>query len=127
MGANVGILVYDITNKKSFSSIKEYWYNELKENTEKGIIFNLVGNKQDLFEMEAVKEDEAKEFAKSINANFYLTSAKNNVLITELFLHSGRLFIDPNYSENNNDKKETSTKETDIKKNDGNDGEINYE
>ena len=32
-GASIGILVYDITNKNSFVSLKEYWYKELKENT----------------------------------------------------------------------------------------------
>ena len=104
-GASVGILVYDITNIKSFNSIKEYWYNELKENTGSNIIFNVVGNKADLFESENVTEDEAKEFAKSINAGFFLTSAKNNIQISELFVQSGRKFIDPNYNSetNNND------------------------
>ena len=101
----VGILVYDVTNKKSFQSIKEYWYNELKENTDPNIIFNIVGNKIDLFEDEVVNENEVKEFAKSINAGFYLTSAKQNVDITKLFLESGKKFIDPNCkldkSENN--------------------------
>ena len=124
-GASVGILVYDITSRKSFESIKGYWYNELKENTEEGIIFNLVGNKEDLFEMETVREDEAKEFAKSINAHFYLTSAKNNILITELFLQSGKMFIDPNYnSDISNDKKETDTKKNDTNENEDNQ---NYE
>ena len=32
-GINAGILVYDITNKKSFEEIKNYWYNQLKENS----------------------------------------------------------------------------------------------
>jgi small GTP-binding protein len=95
-GASVGILVYDITSRKSFESIKDYWYNELKDNTEEGIIFNLVGNKEDLYETENVKEDEAKEFAKSINAGFYLTSAKSNSGIEKLFIQSGMKFIDPN-------------------------------
>ena len=94
--SSVGILVYDITNPKSFQSIKDYWYNELKENTSPNIIFNIVGNKIDLFENEKVNEDEVKEFAKSINAGFYLTSAKNNIEITKLFLESGKKFIDPN-------------------------------
>ena len=31
---------YDITNKKSFESIKEYWYNELKGNTDSEVIFS---------------------------------------------------------------------------------------
>ena len=105
-GACVGILVYDITSQKSFDSIKDYWYNELKENTESNIIFNVVGNKQDLYEQEQVKEEDAKEFAKSINAGFYLTSAKRNINISDLFINSGKKYIDPNYNfviNNNND------------------------
>ena len=31
--ANAAILVYDITNKKSFDEIKKYWYEEIKANT----------------------------------------------------------------------------------------------
>ena len=75
-GTSIGILVYDVTSKKSFESIRDYWYNELKNNTESNIIFNVVGNKVDLYEAEQVNESEAQEFAKSINAGFYLTSAK---------------------------------------------------
>ena len=101
-GTSIGILVYDVTSKKSFESIRDYWYNELKNNTESNIIFNVVGNKVDLYEAEQVNESEAQEFAKSINAGFYLTSTKNNIRITELFVQSGKKFIDPN-SENNDE------------------------
>ena len=101
-GTSIGILVYDVTSKKSFESIRDYWYNELKNNTESNIIFNVVGNKVDLYEAEQVNESEAQEFANSINAGFYLTSAKNNIRITELFVQSGKKFIDPN-SENNDE------------------------
>ena len=97
-GASIGILVYDISNKKSFDSLKDYWHKELKENTDNGVIFFLVGNKVDLFEMEQVSEQEAKDFAKSIGAGFYLTSAKNNININDLFWKCGEIFIDPNSS-----------------------------
>ncbi len=30
--SNAAILVYDITNRKSFEEIKNYWYKQLKEN-----------------------------------------------------------------------------------------------
>ena len=30
--SEIAILVYDITNKKSFEEIKNYWYEQLKEN-----------------------------------------------------------------------------------------------
>ena len=36
--ASVGILVYDITNEKSFQNIKNYWYKELKDNSDENII-----------------------------------------------------------------------------------------
>ena len=97
-GASIGFLVYDVTSKKSFNSLKDYWYNELKENTESDIIFNIVGNKVDLYETEQVTEDEGKKFAKSINAGFYLTSAKSSLRINELFFESGKKFIDPHFS-----------------------------
>ena len=29
--ASAAILVYDITNKKSFEEVKDYWYNQVKE------------------------------------------------------------------------------------------------
>ena len=70
-GASIGILVYDITNKKSFDSLKEYWYKELKENTDNGVIFFLVGNKVDLFESEQVNEQEAKELQILLELDFF--------------------------------------------------------
>ena len=102
-GASIGILVYDITSLKSFESIKEYWYKELKDNTDNNISFMLVGNKADLFEKEQVSEADAKEYASSINAEFYLTSAKDNIRINDLFFQSGKKFIDPNSNNSNND------------------------
>ena len=35
--ANAAILVYDITNKKSFNEIKDYWYNQIKESSQENI------------------------------------------------------------------------------------------
>jgi len=35
--AGVAILVYDVTTKKSFEEIKEYWYNQIKEFAPKDI------------------------------------------------------------------------------------------
>ena len=54
--AQVIILVYDITIKDSFNEIKDYWYEQIKENCPKSIILGLAGNKEDLFENENVTE-----------------------------------------------------------------------
>ena len=35
--AKIGILVYDVTSYKTFKEIKDYWYNELIENSPKDI------------------------------------------------------------------------------------------
>ena len=85
--ANVAILVSDITRKESFKEIKEYWYNQIKENAAKKIgkilIFYLLvvaiaANKSDLCEEGDLNEQEAKDFAKEINAVFKCTSAKSS-------------------------------------------------
>jgi len=36
-GAKIVILVYDITNRKSFDEIKNYWYEQIKENSSENI------------------------------------------------------------------------------------------
>ena len=95
--AAVCILVYDVTRKESFQSLKDYWYSQLKENSEPDIVIGVAGNKSDLYENEEVKEDEAREWAKEIGAVFELTSAQNNTGINDLFLNVGYKFLDPSF------------------------------
>ena len=84
--ANIVILVYEIINLNSFNSIKNYWYKDIIENSNKNIILGLIGNKSDLYlDKEEVSEEEARYYAKEINAIFKLTSALNGNGINELF------------------------------------------
>jgi len=92
-GAVIAILVYDITIKDSFENIKNFWYNEITDNGKESIILALVGNKCDLYEDEQVNEDEAREYAKSINAVFALTSAQSNTGIEKLFYDVGKRYL----------------------------------
>ena len=78
-------LVYDITNKNSFDSIVSYWVPHVKES--KCDMFYLVGNKADLFSKAQVKEADVREYAESIQASFYLTSAKNGLGLREMLLN----------------------------------------
>ena len=96
--AAVCILVYDITWKETFDSLKDYWYNQLKEYGEPNIILGVAGNKYDLFENEKVNEEEAREWAKEIGAVFELTSAQNNTGINDLFLKVGYKYLDPTFN-----------------------------
>ena len=57
LNASSEILVYDIRGRDSFDSIKNYWYEQLKTSGEENIIFDVAGDKCDLFQ-------EEKEFRK---------------------------------------------------------------
>jgi len=94
--AKVICLVYDITVKSSFENMISYWYeSEVKKNVEGNPIFAVIGNKFDLYENRDVQDEEAKEFAKSINAIFQYTSAKNSSGIEELFEKIGKKYFNP--------------------------------
>ena len=95
--ASVAILCYDITKKVTFDEIKNYWFNQVKDNSPNDIIIAIAANKSDLYEIEQVNEEEARNFAKSVGAIFFTTSAMNSSGIEELFKAVGSKFIDPNY------------------------------
>ena len=95
--AAVCILVYDVTRKESFDSLKDFWYSQLKENSDPDIVLGVAGNKCDLFENEQVKEEDARKWAKQIGAVFELTSAQNNTGINDLFLKVGYKYLDPTF------------------------------
>ena len=78
-------LVYDITNKASFESIKTIWYPELTEYGEKYKIIALIGTKLDKYLEEQVSEEQGKKFAEEINAVFKRTSALDGTGIADLF------------------------------------------
>lgn len=61
-GAEMILLMYDITNSNSFTEIDE-WIHISKEKMESYAKFALVGNKCDLKEDRKVKEEEGKEYA----------------------------------------------------------------
>ena len=99
--STVVILVYDITNKNSFNELKNYWYEEVKENSSSDVIFAIAGNKCDLYEKEEVEKTEGEKFAKEIGAIFHETSALNSNGITELFTEIAMKFASPNVSSEN--------------------------
>ena len=109
LNASIGILVYDIRRRESFESIKDYWYDQLKQSGEENMILGIAGNKCDLFQDEKVTEEEAKKYARSIGAVFHLTSSKESIGIDELFEECGKKYLEVNNligKAENNDKKE---------------------
>ena len=96
--AAVALIVYDITSKKSFDEIKNYWMNLVKENGPKQIIMYIVGNKSDLNEQ--ITEEEARKYAESLGIPLWFTSAKDSTGIEELFEEIGKKYLSPEFSNN---------------------------
>ena len=82
--SKIVIFVYDITNKKSFIELQNYWYPLINHKLGNEIILGIAGNKSDLYENENVNEEEVRKFSNNINATFNLTTAKNNEAINYL-------------------------------------------
>ena len=83
-----GLIVYDITKKSTFESVKN-WYNDLINKAEKGCIIALIGNKLDLIERNErkreVSKEEAQSYAEDNHMLFYETSAYNGNNINDIF------------------------------------------
>jgi len=85
-GASIIILVYDITDKKSFEKMQNQYNNLLLKNNDTTITA-VVGNKIDLEdELREVSTEEGTEFAKKNNLPFFFeTSAKTGQNIDLMF------------------------------------------
>lgn len=94
LNASIGILVYDISRKNTFESIKDYWFEQLKTFGEENMIFDIVGNKMDLYQNEEISEKEAREYAKSIGAGYHLVSCKQSVGIKDLFEDCAKRYLE---------------------------------
>lgn len=91
--SNGAILVYDITDEDSFTKVKN-WVKELRKMLGEDVCLCIAGNKTDLEKERAVPIHEAESYAASVNAKHFLTSAKQNRGIEELFLDLTRRMIE---------------------------------
>ena len=96
--AKIIMFVYEIINKKSFESLKDYWYKEVSSICLSDSIFAVVANKNDLYNISEVDEKEAMDWADSIGAIFQETSAKSNTGIDLLFDMVGKKCLNANYN-----------------------------
>ena len=113
--AQIIIMVYDITKKLTFENIKNQWFKEIQELSGKNFILGIAGNKSDLYESEEVPEKEAREYAKSINAVYSLTSAQNNTGIKQLFEDVGMQLLAPDFQEKIMEEQKEKKEDTNIK------------
>ena len=90
--ANAAILVYDITRKRSFEELQNYWFEQIKESAPQNIMLVVDANKCDLIQEEEVDEGTARDYSKGIGAIFCTTSAKSSVGINDLFIQIARKY-----------------------------------
>ena len=108
--SNIVIFVYDITNKKSFTELKDYWYSFISNNIDNDTVYGVAANKTDLIIDEKVHADEGNKYAESIHAIFKETSATRHEEIEEFF---EELILE--YLKKNN-KKKVKNKNFELKK-----------
>ncbi|KAK3924725.1 Ras-related protein Rab-21 [Frankliniella fusca] len=83
--SNGAILVYDITDEDTFKKVKN-WVKELKKMLGSEVCLTIAGNKEDLSKDRNVSIEEAQRYADSVGAKHFLTSAKLNQGIEEMFV-----------------------------------------
>lgn len=87
-GASAAILVFDISKRDSFAVMKD-WVLELQSNLSSDLVVGIACNKSDLAAADPatrqVSFDVAAEYARTIGALCYETSAKTNKGVDELF------------------------------------------
>lgn len=98
-GAMGIILVYDCTEEKSFSNISN-WMKQIEQHASKDVAKVLVGNKADK-EDKVIDAETGKQLADEYGLEFFETSAKSGLNISELFQHIAHNII--------KDKKKTGT------------------
>ena len=84
-GAMGIILVYDCTEEKSFSNISN-WMKQIEQHASKDVAKVLVGNKADK-EDKVIDADTGKQLADEYGLEFFETSAKTGLNVSELFQH----------------------------------------
>ncbi|KAJ2662644.1 GTP-binding protein [Coemansia sp. RSA 1200] len=84
-GAMGILLVYDVTDERSFNNI-ENWYMNVEQHASEGVNKILIGNKCDIDDRRVVTKDMGQALANKFNINFKETSAKSNINVEESFL-----------------------------------------
>lgn len=78
------MLVYDITNEKSFENIKN-WIRNIEENASADVEKMLLGNKCELEEKRQVSKERGEQLAVEYGIKFFETSAKASIRVEEAF------------------------------------------
>lgn len=79
------LIVYDISNRRSFDEIEKYYIPKLKEKCKKNIVTVLLGNKKDMEDKRKISFEEGNELAKKYNFIFKEASCFENINVFDVF------------------------------------------
>eukprot|EP00753_Platysulcus_tardus_P021040 PLAT8595.2.p1 GENE.PLAT8595.2~~PLAT8595.2.p1 ORF type:complete len:238 (-),score=76.44 PLAT8595.2:271-984(-) len=92
-GASCVLLVYDITNERTFARVKEQWLSTVEERACPDVYKVLIGAKADDEEHRQVSTAAAQQFADSLGIPLFETSAKEDSNIDEAFATVARELV----------------------------------
>ncbi|KAJ3447171.1 ras and ef-hand domain-containing protein [Anaeramoeba flamelloides] len=102
------LMVYDVTNSKSFENIKN-WSKEVDKFSNNSFCKYLVGNKCDLQEKRRITYGMGEKLANELGIKFFESSAKTNKNIDEIF-NSIAIDIDQNLQNTNDNNNKLTIK-----------------
>ena len=91
-GAQGVILAYDSTSTESFENVTN-WIRQVDTHASPNVKKILLGNKCDLTDQKVISSEQGAEIAKANNMQFFETSAKSGIGITEAFESISREII----------------------------------
>ncbi|GAB5032545.1 rab gtpase [Nannochloropsis oceanica] len=88
-GAQGILLVYDVTDRRSFESIRN-WVGQIQQHADVHVNKILIGNKCDMTPLRVVTTEEGQSLANDFGIQFFETSAKNDVNVEKSFVTIAR-------------------------------------
>ena len=83
-GAHSCFIVFDVTNRASFETVKD-WYNETLDYAGRSTLVIIIGNKVDLVDQRVVEIEEAVELTRNLGCTYFETSAKTGENVAAAF------------------------------------------
>jgi Ras-related protein Rab-10 len=86
------MLVYDVTQARSFENINK-WLRNIDDHASNDVVKMLIGNKCDMEDKRCITRARGEALAREHSIPFLETSAKNNINVEKAFFEMARLIL----------------------------------